>query len=59
MAGNTTQDGRGAAVRRVRGLITEAIDLLDAYGGPQQAAAHLALALDELREHAEMDDKNP
>lgn len=42
-------DNRQRVIQRASKLITEAMDLLDAHGGCQTAAAHLALALDELR----------
>jgi hypothetical protein len=35
-------------VQRVRKLVTEAIDLLDSHSQCREAAAHLALVLDEL-----------
>lgn len=43
-------DNRQRVIQRASKLITEAMDLLDAHGGYKPAAAHLALALDELRE---------
>lgn len=49
MAGKRMQE-RPDAVRRAQALITEALDLLDAHGGANPAAAHLALALEELRQ---------
>jgi hypothetical protein len=48
MAGQRENDG-SEAVRRAQALISEAMDLLDARGGYEPAAAHLALALEELR----------
>jgi hypothetical protein len=33
-------------------LVAEALDLLDAHGGPAEAAVHLELALQELRKPA-------
>jgi hypothetical protein len=39
-----------AAVRRALELITEAMDVLDAHDGPPDAAAHLSLAQERLRE---------
>ena len=39
-----------AAVRRALTLVTEALDLLDAHEGPADAAAHLSLAQERLRE---------
>lgn len=38
------------AVRRALALVTEALDLLDAYDGPPDAAAHLSLAQERLRQ---------
>ena len=37
------------AVNRALGLITEAMDILDAHGGPPDATAHLSLAQERLR----------
>jgi hypothetical protein len=51
MAGESTEDVP-PAVRRAQSLITEALDLLDASGESQTAAAHLALALEELRQRS-------
>lgn len=59
MAGHDESESRSAATRRARELIIEALDLLDAYGGSQQAAAHLALALDELRQGSTVTGKKP
>ena len=56
MAGSIDQDGREAGLKRAHALMTEALDLLDAYGGSQPAAAHLALALNELRETSHAQD---
>ena len=46
------QNGNGgtAAIKRAAELISEALDLLDGHGGPAEAAAHLDLALQRLRE---------
>lgn len=41
------------AIHRAIELVTEAIDLIDAHGGPADAAAHLELALHRLREDLE------
>jgi hypothetical protein len=59
MAGERDNDRSIPGLRRAHALITEALDLLDAYGGSQQAAVHLALALDELRETSAKDQPNP
>jgi hypothetical protein len=40
---------RQTAVQRAIALVSEAVDLLDAHGGPPEAAAHLDLGLQELR----------
>lgn len=49
MAGkrNQTQE---KAIRRALLLLTEAMDLLDAHDGPPEAAAHLAMAQQQLRQ---------
>jgi hypothetical protein len=39
-----------AAIRRALMLVTEAMDILDGHAGPPDAAAHLALAQQTLRE---------
>ena len=49
MTGASGEERRQAATERARALVAEAMDLLDAHGGSRPAAAHLALALDELR----------
>ena len=41
------------AIGRALKLITEAMDLLDAHGGPPDAAAHLSLAQDKLKQFVE------
>lgn len=50
MDGGKASDRRKAAIRRASALLTEALDLLDAHGGPAEATAHLDLALQKLRE---------
>ena len=52
-------DHRQRVIQRARKLITDAMDLLDAHGGCQPAAAHLALALEELREARKPDQPSP
>jgi hypothetical protein len=48
MAGE--RDGtQGKAIQRALQLVTEAMDLLDAHGAVPDAAAHLALAQQQLR----------
>jgi len=49
MAGKSVKNDGDAALERARALVMEAIDLLDAQGRSQAAAAHLALALKEMR----------
>jgi len=44
-----SDDRQARAVLRAAMLVTEAMDLLDAHGGPPDAAAHLDLALASLR----------
>ena len=53
---NTPQSG--AALERVAKLMTEALDLLDAYGGPAEAAAHLDLALQSVLEATASHDRD-
>ena len=50
MSGQNVEERREAAMRRALALVSEALDLLDAHGGPAEAAAHLDLALEKLRE---------
>jgi hypothetical protein len=50
MAGSTSSNRREPALKRAAALITEALDLLDGNGGPADAAAHLDLALERVRE---------
>lgn len=38
------------ALQRALALITEALDLLDAYEGPPQTAAHLSIVQEQLRQ---------
>ena len=49
MAG-ARREGQAKAIRRALSLVTEAMDLIDAHDGPPEAAAHLALAQQRLRE---------
>jgi hypothetical protein len=42
--------------RRTLQLVTEALDLLDAHGGPAEAATYLALAQQRLLEETASDD---
>ena len=49
MAGKQSKDRGEAPRRRAQALITEALDLLNAHSVSEPAAAHLALALEELR----------
>lgn len=48
--------GGSPALKRSIALIVEALDLIDGFGGPPEAAVHLELALQELRGH-KPDDK--
>ena len=48
MAGKRN-DNSERLINRVLSLVTEAMDLLDASGASPEAAAHLALAQQELR----------
>lgn len=41
---------RTKAIRRAMELVIAAMDLVDAHGGPADAAAHLDVALHKLRE---------
>lgn len=50
MAGQDDENRRTHAIRRAIERVTEALDILDAHGGPAEAAAHLDLALQKLRE---------
>ncbi len=36
-------------MKRALGLVTEALDLIDAHDGPPTAGAHLALVQEQLR----------
>jgi len=46
----STEQNSGSAISRAIALVTEAMDLLDAHEGPPDAAAHLALAQQLLRQ---------
>lgn len=50
MAGQDEESPRTDAIRRAIERVTEALDILDAHGGSAEAAAHLDLALQKLRE---------
>jgi hypothetical protein len=50
MAVDEWDDRQAKAVHRAALLVTEAMDLLDAHGGPPEASAHLDLALMSLRQ---------
>jgi hypothetical protein len=56
MTGNSENSRRGAAIKRAVAMVSEAMDVLDAHGGPAEAAAHLDLALQVLRSDARSDD---
>ena len=49
MAEESVRDNR-PMLKRVAALVSEALDLLDAHGGPADVAAHLDLALTKLRQ---------
>ena len=46
---HANNERRQAAIQRALELTTEALDLLDAHGGPSQAAAHIDLGRQQLR----------
>ena len=48
---------RDAAIERAVALVTEALGLLDAHDGPPDAAAHLSLAQERLRQAIRSDEK--
>jgi hypothetical protein len=50
MASERNEHKRTAAIRRAFELTTEALDLLDSYGGPAEAAVHLELCRQKLQE---------
>ena len=49
MAGERNHVQRDKAIKRALQLVTEAMDLLDAHGAGPEAAAHLAMAQQQLR----------
>ena len=44
-----SDDRKKRGLKEALALVTEALDLLDAYDGPPEAAAHLSLAQEQLR----------
>jgi hypothetical protein len=50
MAGLNGNGNVSAAMKRALQLATEALDLLDAHGGPAEAAVHFELARQILRD---------
>lgn len=50
MAAESKEARRKAAIKRALALLTEAMDLLDAHGGPAEGAAYLQLAQQKLCE---------
>lgn len=50
MAGDRPTELQAAAFERATALIVEALDLIDGYRGPPDAAAHLEMALSRLRD---------
>lgn len=53
MTGDNNGVRKQAASKRAMALVSEALDLLDAHGTSPEAAAHLDLALQKLREVAD------
>ena len=49
MAGGRQSSSQESALVRATALVTEALDLVDGYGGPPEASAHLEMALVRLR----------
>jgi hypothetical protein len=45
-----------SAIKRALALVTEAMDIIDAHGGPPDAGAHLELAQQKLREQIAKND---
>ena len=43
-------DKSEAGIKRALALVSEALDLLDAYDGPADAAAHLSMAQAQIRQ---------
>lgn len=52
MPGKRQKSNQEAVVNRATALIAEALDLIDGFGGPPEAAVHLDLALEQLRAFA-------
>ena len=50
MAGQRDELQQSSALRRAVALVTEAMDLLDAHGGVPDAAVHLAVAQQQMRQ---------
>lgn len=50
MAHKSDDAHRKSAIKRALSLVTEAMDVIDAHGGPPDAAVHLELAQQKLRE---------
>ena len=50
MSHQDSDDARAAAMRRAMALMTQAMDMIDGFGGAPAAAAHLDLAILALRD---------
>jgi hypothetical protein len=50
MARERVRKSQSAAIERAAALVTEAMDLLDGHSASPEAAAHLAMAQQKLRE---------
>ena len=50
MANSEENELRVRALKRALEMVTAAVDLLDAHRGPAETAAHLHVALQQLRE---------
>ena len=55
MAHESDDARRKSAVKRALTLVTEAMDIIDAHSGPPEAAVHLELAQQKLREELAKD----
>jgi hypothetical protein len=50
LAGSNEEEAATAGLRRALKLVIEAIDLMDAFGGPPETTAHLELGRQSLRD---------
>ena len=55
MAHKSETAGRTSAIKRALRRVTEAMDILDAHGGPPDAAVHLEFAQQKLGEELSKD----